>query len=149
MGTEMLVTTIALLVLRTGELKMQASWHIQDTSFLSRAAFPWCTVLHAVFSQVYLLSSQENSHGIQIHRNSGWLCNIVTEILVEYARISISIMRIFNQWCTSLKVRTEIQSKKNLYIVIVTSSPKGNDRSPESNVPRSNLISKNSNSSKL
>ena len=30
-----------------------------------------------------------------------------------------------------------------------TSSPKGNDRSPESNVPRSNLISKNSNSSKL
>ena len=32
---------------------------------------------------------------------------------------------------------------------IKTSSPKGNDRSPESNVPRSNLISKNSNSSKL
>ena len=30
-----------------------------------------------------------------------------------------------------------------------TSSPKGTDRSPESNVPRSNLISKNSNSSKL
>ena len=30
-----------------------------------------------------------------------------------------------------------------------TSSPKGNNRSPESNVPRSNLISKNSNSSKL
>ena len=30
-----------------------------------------------------------------------------------------------------------------------TSSPKGNDRSPESNVPKSNLISKNSNSSKL
>ena len=30
-----------------------------------------------------------------------------------------------------------------------TSSPKGNDRSPESNVPRSNLISKNSNSFKL
>ena len=35
------------------------------------------------------------------------------------------------------------------YIVSQTSSPKGNDRSPESNVPRSNLISKNSNSSKL
>ena len=32
---------------------------------------------------------------------------------------------------------------------INTSSPKGNDRSPESNVPRSNLISKNSNSFKL
>ena len=31
----------------------------------------------------------------------------------------------------------------------LTSSPKGNDRSPESSVPRSNLISKNSNSSKL
>ena len=31
----------------------------------------------------------------------------------------------------------------------LTSSPKGNDRSPEANVPRSNLISKNSNSSKL
>ena len=34
-------------------------------------------------------------------------------------------------------------------LVLKTSSPKGNDRSPESNVPRSNLISKNSNSSKL
>ena len=34
-------------------------------------------------------------------------------------------------------------------LTTVTSSPKGNDRSPESNVPRSNLISKNSNSSKL
>ena len=33
--------------------------------------------------------------------------------------------------------------------LLITSSPKGNDRSPESNVPRSNLISKNSNSSKL
>ena len=36
-----------------------------------------------------------------------------------------------------------------LQLFLKTSSPKGNDRSPESNVPRSNLISKNSNSSKL
>ena len=28
-------------------------------------------------------------------------------------------------------------------LIMETSSPKGNDRSPESNVPRSNLISKN------
>ena len=43
------------------------------------------------------------------------------------------------------------QSKKSEIVIQIkeTSSPKGNDRSPESNVPRSNLISKNSNSSKL
>ena len=38
---------------------------------------------------------------------------------------------------------------KSAWIIKKISSPKGNDRSPESNVPRSNLISKNSNSSKL
>ena len=45
-----------------------------------------------------------------------------------------------NEWCCSYLSRSMAKQ---------TSSPKGNDRSPESNVPRSNLISKNSNSSKL
>ena len=48
----------------------------------------------------------------------------------------------FNKTCI-YKVFNGKNGQVNTHSDIKTSSPKGNDRSPESNVPRSNLISKN------
>ena len=80
--------------------------------------------------------------------------NSVGNITSNEEYISDRYLQIFVKEINDLKAN--IQSLERLQVIVIpieiavkcetetkSSSPKGNDRSPESNVPRSNLISKN------
>ena len=59
--------------------------------------------------------------------------------LLELNHMEVTGLRV----CSSTRLGVGRGDIGRLSLVTTTSSPKGNDRSPESNVPRSNLIKKN------
>ena len=90
------------------------------------------------FSSVYRKLRHLSAGDRDLQTFSGKLSYLsYTNTLPALAPFFVVIRRMMMQNSPSFSVKWNIQQ-----MICETSSPKGNDRSPESNVPRSNLISK-------